>query len=158
MAPLTQWTWIWANSRRWWRTGEPKVLQFLGSQTDRHNWGTKHHLRVNETTNENHRTAQRTLLCALCWPKTGRKSKKEGTREGTAGSLCRTVETNTAPQSNHTSVKINTKTRNSKVPDTSTLNFRTLRKFISFTKKKKKRGKLKVVCTGEVSYLLRVWE
>ena len=23
MASLTQWTWVWANSRRWWRTGKP---------------------------------------------------------------------------------------------------------------------------------------
>ena len=27
MASLTQWTWIWANSRRQWRTGRPDVLQ-----------------------------------------------------------------------------------------------------------------------------------
>ena len=26
MASLTQWTWIWANSRRWWRTGKPGKL------------------------------------------------------------------------------------------------------------------------------------
>ena len=30
MASLTQWTWVWANSRRWWRTGKPGVLQFMG--------------------------------------------------------------------------------------------------------------------------------
>ena len=34
---LTQWTWIWANSRRSWRTGKPGVLQFLESQKVRHN-------------------------------------------------------------------------------------------------------------------------
>ena len=33
----TQWTWIWANSRRWWRTGKPGMLQSLGSQRVRHN-------------------------------------------------------------------------------------------------------------------------
>ena len=27
MASPTQWTWVWANSRRWWRTGKPSVLQ-----------------------------------------------------------------------------------------------------------------------------------
>ena len=31
MASLTQWTWIWANSRRQWRTGKPGVLQPMGS-------------------------------------------------------------------------------------------------------------------------------
>ena len=27
---LTQWTWIWANSRRWWRTGKPGMLRPWG--------------------------------------------------------------------------------------------------------------------------------
>ena len=32
MASLTQWTWTWANSRRWWETGRPGMLQPMGSQ------------------------------------------------------------------------------------------------------------------------------
>ena len=32
MASLTQWTWIWATSGRWWRTGKPGVLQSMGLQ------------------------------------------------------------------------------------------------------------------------------
>ena len=32
MASLTQWTWVWASSGRWWRTGKPGVLQSMGSQ------------------------------------------------------------------------------------------------------------------------------
>ena len=42
MASLTRWTWVWANSRRWWRTEEPGVLQSLGSQRVQHNcdWTT----------------------------------------------------------------------------------------------------------------------
>ena len=31
MASLTQWTWVWVNSGRWWRTGKPGVLQLMGS-------------------------------------------------------------------------------------------------------------------------------
>ena len=31
-ASLTQWTWISVNSRRWWRTGKPGLLQSMGSQ------------------------------------------------------------------------------------------------------------------------------
>ena len=38
MASLTQWTWIWVNSRSWWWTGRPGVLQSMGSQRVRHNW------------------------------------------------------------------------------------------------------------------------
>ena len=30
---MTQWTWTWANSGRWWRTGKPGVLQSMGSQS-----------------------------------------------------------------------------------------------------------------------------
>ena len=38
MASLTQWTWVWASSRRWWRTGKPRVLQSMGLQGVRHDW------------------------------------------------------------------------------------------------------------------------
>ena len=41
MASPTQWTWVWANSRRWWRTGKPGVLQSMGSQRVQHHWGTE---------------------------------------------------------------------------------------------------------------------
>ena len=37
-SPLTRWTWINSGSR-WW-TGQPGVLQSLGSQIVRHNWAT----------------------------------------------------------------------------------------------------------------------
>ena len=30
---MTQGTWVWANSRRWWRTGKPVVLQPMESQS-----------------------------------------------------------------------------------------------------------------------------
>ena len=33
MASSTQWTWVWANSGRQWRTRKPGVLQSLGSQS-----------------------------------------------------------------------------------------------------------------------------
>ena len=38
MASLTQWTWVWASSRRWWRTRKPGVLQSMGLRTVRHDW------------------------------------------------------------------------------------------------------------------------
>ena len=41
MASPTWWTWIWVNSRRWWWTGRPGVLQFMGSQSVGHNWATE---------------------------------------------------------------------------------------------------------------------
>ena len=31
MASPAQWTWVWANSGRWWRTGKPGVLHSRGS-------------------------------------------------------------------------------------------------------------------------------
>ena len=30
--------WVWVNSRSWWRTGRPGVLQFMGSQRVGHDW------------------------------------------------------------------------------------------------------------------------
>ena len=41
MASLTQWTWVWVDSRSWWWTGRPGVLWFMGSQRVRHNWATE---------------------------------------------------------------------------------------------------------------------
>ena len=41
MASSTQWTWVWANSRRWWRTGKPGVLQSMGLQRVGHDWATE---------------------------------------------------------------------------------------------------------------------
>ena len=32
MVSLTQWTWVWANSGKWWRTGKPGALQSMGLQ------------------------------------------------------------------------------------------------------------------------------
>ena len=40
MASLTRWTWVWVNSRSWWWTGRPGVLQFMGSQRVGHDWTT----------------------------------------------------------------------------------------------------------------------
>ena len=41
MASLTQWTWVWGNSRSWWWTGRPGVLQSMGLQSVRHDWVTE---------------------------------------------------------------------------------------------------------------------
>ena len=41
MALLTQWTWVWANSGRWWRTGKHGMLQSMGSQRVGHDLAIK---------------------------------------------------------------------------------------------------------------------
>ena len=38
MASLTQWTWVWVDSRSWWWTGRSGVLRFMGSRRVGHNW------------------------------------------------------------------------------------------------------------------------
>ena len=38
MASLLQWTWVWANSGRWWRTEKSGILQSMGSQRDTTEW------------------------------------------------------------------------------------------------------------------------
>ena len=41
MSSLTQWTWVWGNSRSWWWTGRPGVLQSMGLQRVGHDWVTE---------------------------------------------------------------------------------------------------------------------
>ena len=41
MASPTRWTWVWASSRSWWRTGRPGVLLSMGSQRTGHDYATK---------------------------------------------------------------------------------------------------------------------
>ena len=41
MVSPTQWAWVWTSSRRWWRTGKPGMLQFMGLQRVGHNWATE---------------------------------------------------------------------------------------------------------------------
>ena len=41
MVSLTQWTWVWVDSRSWWWTGRPGMLRFMGLQRVRHDWATE---------------------------------------------------------------------------------------------------------------------
>ena len=41
MASPTQWTWVWVNSRSWWWTERPAVLQSMGLQRVRHDCVTE---------------------------------------------------------------------------------------------------------------------
>ena len=41
MASLTQWTCVWVDSRSWWWTGRPGMLQFMGLQRIGHDWTTE---------------------------------------------------------------------------------------------------------------------
>ena len=48
MASPTRCTWVWMNFGRWWWTGRPGVLQFMGSQRVGRDWVTE----LNATTQE----------------------------------------------------------------------------------------------------------
>ena len=41
VASATHWTWFWASSMSWWRTGWPAVLQSMRFQRVRYNWATE---------------------------------------------------------------------------------------------------------------------
>ena len=56
-ALLTQWTWVWASSRRWWGTGNHGVLQSMGLQRVRHDWATE--------LNWKHRASHRICCCLV---------------------------------------------------------------------------------------------
>ena len=51
MASLTQWTWVWVDSRSWWWTGRPGVLQSKGLQRVGHDWATELNVRKRQTEN-----------------------------------------------------------------------------------------------------------
>ena len=36
-----RWTWVWVNSGRWWWTGRPGMLRFMGSQRVGYDWTTE---------------------------------------------------------------------------------------------------------------------
>ena len=38
MASPTWWTWVWVNSRSWWRTRKPRLLPSMRLQSARHDW------------------------------------------------------------------------------------------------------------------------
>ena len=42
----TQWTWVWVNSKSWWWTVRPGVLQSMELQRVRHNWATELRLKT----------------------------------------------------------------------------------------------------------------
>ena len=41
MASLTQWIWVWVSSGKWWRTGNPSVLQSMELQKVGQDWVTE---------------------------------------------------------------------------------------------------------------------
>ena len=41
MVSPTRWTWVWINSRSWWWTGKPGMLQSMGSQGVGYDWVTE---------------------------------------------------------------------------------------------------------------------
>ena len=43
MASSIQWTWVWTNSRRYWRTVKPGILQKMGLQGVGHDLGVEQH-------------------------------------------------------------------------------------------------------------------
>ena len=75
MASSTQWTWVWADSRRWWRTGKPGMLQSTGSQRVRHDLVTEQQQRGTRERSYKDRSrderGEKILYCRL-----GRRKKR----------------------------------------------------------------------------------
>ena len=92
MASLIQWTWVWANSGRWWRTGKPGVLRSMGSQRVGHNWATEQQqcIRKNANMIRNHIQTQTHMKTGFKKPKLGDWDSKYGETSdwGAEFSLC----------------------------------------------------------------------
>ena len=75
MASLTQCTWVWASSRRWWRTGRPGVLQSTEvTELETTSWLNNRHssiefwlLTCSKGYNNSTQNRANILLCSLCW-------------------------------------------------------------------------------------------
>ena len=52
MASPIQWTWTWANFKRWWGTGRPRVLQSMGLQRVRHDWAAEQNQHKSKPSNK----------------------------------------------------------------------------------------------------------
>ena len=108
MAPLTPWTWVWANSGIQQRTGKPGVLQSMGSQRVGHDWATEWY--QHEMDNKWESTIKLSeLYCALRWPKWEEIPTRGGMHICVADSPCCTAETNATLWSNYMPVKIDFK-------------------------------------------------
>ena len=59
MASPIRWTWVWVNSGRWWWTGRPGVLRFMGSQRVGHDWATELNWTEVEAMSLNHWTTEK---------------------------------------------------------------------------------------------------
>ena len=59
MASPIWWTWVWVNSGRWWWTGRPGVLRFMGSQRVGHDWATELNWTEVEAMSLNHWTTEK---------------------------------------------------------------------------------------------------
>ena len=72
-------TWVWANSRRWWRTEEPGVLQSMGSQRVGHDLVTEQQQRKNLQIRGEKKCKSPNNLSALFFSKKERElGKKQG--------------------------------------------------------------------------------
>ena len=65
MATPTRWMWVWVNSGRWWWTGRPGVLRFMGSQRVRHDWATELNWTVHGVTKSQTQTEELSYCCPL---------------------------------------------------------------------------------------------
>ena len=63
MESQTGWTWVRVNSRRWWRTGESGVLQFMGSRRVGHICATEKQVPPRHLLSSNH--VEHLFLCLL---------------------------------------------------------------------------------------------
>ena len=52
MASLIQWTWKWANFKRWWGIGRPCVLQSMGLERVRHDWAAEQNQHKSKPSNK----------------------------------------------------------------------------------------------------------
>ena len=67
MASPTQWTWVWANSGSWCKTGRPGMLRFVGLQRVGHDWSDLAAVAAAALWKVAHDQIHVLVFCALMW-------------------------------------------------------------------------------------------
>ena len=92
MASLTQWTWVWANSRRWWRTEKSGMLQSMEvtkSWTQLSDWTTtKFSLQDTNIAPRVHAFKKFIVQCVRVWGGGGERRGWSSNRRNSNCTLC----------------------------------------------------------------------
>ena len=88
IASPTQWTWVWVNSRSWWWTENPGMLQSMGSQRVKHDWADTAVLEANRASRQMKKLRKAKKLAKVTYAACERGRKGKNTERHLCHSPC----------------------------------------------------------------------